>query len=124
MGPVGSGKTSLLMAMLGELQVTAGSLRVAAPPVLSSQSVRVLGSVNFWRLIQKHANKIHTLMQAWIMNTTVRDNVVFGHPYDEAWYMRVVSACQLLPDVAGFVDGHDTEVGVVMVVFFYLYARN
>lgn len=51
------------MAVLGELSATSGLIARASPPVYSSQ-------------------------EAWVLNASIRDNVVFGHTYDEAWYLK------------------------------------
>ena len=60
-GPVGSGKSSLVYAMLGEMTRTAGSLRLGGTVAYCPQ-------------------------QSWIQNATVRDNVLFGRPYDQDRY--------------------------------------
>eukprot|EP00730_Choanoeca_flexa_P003771 TRINITY_DN11495_c0_g1_i5.p1 TRINITY_DN11495_c0_g1~~TRINITY_DN11495_c0_g1_i5.p1 ORF type:complete len:925 (+),score=222.82 TRINITY_DN11495_c0_g1_i5:170-2776(+) len=85
-GPVGAGKTSLLMAILGELLPSAGSVTVEGTVGYSSQ-------------------------EAWIMSDTIRNNITFGSDYDEKWYQNVVDACQFTPDLALFDAGSETEVG-------------
>lgn len=45
------------------------------------------------------------------MSGTVRDNILFGTPYDAAWYDRVVRACALTEDFASFPAGDATELG-------------
>ena len=49
--------------------------------------------------------------QAWIMNATVRENILFGMEYDEERYQRVVEACALLPDLDQLSAGDLTEIG-------------
>ena len=49
--------------------------------------------------------------QAWIQNATVKDNIVFGQEWKEAWYRGVVEACALLPDLDILPAGDDTEIG-------------
>lgn len=44
-------------------------------------------------------------------NKSIRDNIVFGRPVDEEWYLRVVGACCLGPDLGALPDGDRTEVG-------------
>ncbi|RLN91340.1 hypothetical protein BBJ28_00016342, partial [Nothophytophthora sp. Chile5] len=85
-GTVGSGKTSLVNAILGEMQQVRGSRVVRGDVAYSSQ-------------------------QAWIQNQTVRDNILFGEPYDAAHYQDVITACQLVPDFEMLEQGDQTEIG-------------
>lgn len=48
---------------------------------------------------------------AWIQNTTVRENIVFGCEFDEAWYARVIDACALGLDLEQLPAGDATEIG-------------
>ncbi|KAJ8363882.1 hypothetical protein SKAU_G00127130 [Synaphobranchus kaupii] len=85
-GHVGSGKSSLLSAMLGETEKRCGS-------------VLVKGSVAY------------VPQQAWIQNAALRDNIVFGRERKESWYQRVLEACALLPDLEILPAGDATEIG-------------
>uniref|UniRef100_A0A3Q3GZE6 ABC-type glutathione-S-conjugate transporter n=1 Tax=Labrus bergylta TaxID=56723 RepID=A0A3Q3GZE6_9LABR len=85
-GHVGSGKSSLLSAMLGETEKRSG--RVA-----------VKGSVAY------------VPQQAWIQNATVQDNVIFGRDKLKSWYNRVLEACALMPDLDILPAGDATEIG-------------
>uniref|UniRef100_A0A4W4G3P0 ABC-type glutathione-S-conjugate transporter n=1 Tax=Electrophorus electricus TaxID=8005 RepID=A0A4W4G3P0_ELEEL len=85
-GHVGSGKSSLLSAMLGETEKRSGH-------------VTVKGSVAY------------VPQQAWIQNTTLRENIVFGQERRESWYHRVLEACALLPDLDVLPGGDATEIG-------------
>uniref|UniRef100_A0A8C4NL06 ABC-type glutathione-S-conjugate transporter n=1 Tax=Eptatretus burgeri TaxID=7764 RepID=A0A8C4NL06_EPTBU len=85
-GHVGCGKSSLISAMLGELERVSGF-------------VAVQGSVAF------------VPQQAWIQNATFRDNIVFGNVFKEKWYHRVLAACALLPDLEILPAGDMTEIG-------------
>ncbi|KAG8255638.1 Canalicular multispecific organic anion transporter 1, partial [Homalodisca vitripennis] len=49
--------------------------------------------------------------QAWIQNATVRENIVFGHKYNESLYNRTVDNCCLRPDIEIFPAGDSTEIG-------------
>ena len=90
-GPVGSGKSSLLLAMLGELW---GMKRARLPP-----RAFVRGRVAY------------VAQEAWIQNATLRDNVLFGLPYDEGRYTRVLDAVALQPDLKQLPAGDLTEIG-------------
>lgn len=85
-GPVGSGKSSLLSAMLGEMPRVAGSVGVVGRVGLVPQ-------------------------QAFILNATLRANVVMDRPWDEERYNRVLDACCLRPDLAMLPAGDATEIG-------------
>jgi ATP-binding cassette, subfamily C (CFTR/MRP), member 1 len=47
----------------------------------------------------------------WIMNATLRENVTFGHEYDENKFREVIAACQLEPDIAILPHREFTEIG-------------
>nr|VZI16707.1 unnamed protein product [Spirometra erinaceieuropaei] len=85
-GSVGSGKSSLLSACLGELY-------------------RRSGSAQLW------ANLAYTSQSAWIQHQSLRDNILFGAPYDSALYAAVVAACQLEEDIRHLPEGDATMVG-------------
>ncbi|XP_051905539.1 multidrug resistance-associated protein 1 isoform X2 [Hippocampus zosterae] len=85
-GLVGSGKSSLLSALLGEMDKLEGS-------------VAVKGSVAY------------VPQQAWIQNSTLKENIIFGQAPSEAWYQRVVAACALQPDLEILPAGDSTEIG-------------
>ncbi|KAL0943794.1 ABC transporter family protein [Colletotrichum truncatum] len=85
-GSVGSGKTSLLAALAGDMRKTSGEV--------------VLG-----------ASRAFCPQYAWIQNATVRDNILFGKDMDRAWYQEVIDACALRPDLAMLPNGDLTEIG-------------
>jgi len=86
-GPVGSGKSSLCAAILNE---------------------SVLGENSHITLNGKVAYASQT---AWILNKTVRENILFGLPYDETRYKKVIDACCLRHDLEILEDGDMTEIG-------------
>ncbi|KAJ1931933.1 hypothetical protein EC988_009624, partial [Linderina pennispora] len=103
-GPTGCGKTSLLMALLGEMRLTGGKLLVPGSvyrPVLapSDDPFAVQESVAY------------VAQQAWLLNDTIRGNITFGLPFDEARYNDVVRMCALARDFEIFDAGDMTEVG-------------
>ncbi|XP_067225109.1 ATP-binding cassette sub-family C member 3 isoform X2 [Chanodichthys erythropterus] len=85
-GHVGCGKTSLVSALLGEMEKLDGQI-----------SIR--GSVAY------------VPQQAWIQNCTLRDNILFGRPYVEHKYRCVLEACALTPDLEVLPGGDQTEIG-------------
>ncbi|KAL0253270.1 ATP-binding cassette transporter yor1 [Diplodia seriata] len=85
-GSVGSGKTSLLSALAGEMRKTRGSFTMGGSRAFCPQD-------------------------AWIQNTTLRDNIIFGTEMRPEWYERVISGCCLKADIARMPAGEDTEIG-------------
>jgi len=53
----------------------------------------------------------YVAQEAWIVNATARDNILFGKPYDEKFYKQVVQASALLPDFEIMPSGDLTEIG-------------
>jgi ATP-binding cassette subfamily C (CFTR/MRP) protein 1 len=85
-GRVGAGKSSFLQALLGDLWKVRGEVVV-------------------------HGSIAYVAQQAWVMNASVRENILFGHRYDPVFYDRTIKACALMEDFAQLPDGDDTEVG-------------
>lgn len=85
-GAIGSGKSSMLSALLGEMYRISGHVwlrgRVAYVP-----------------------------QQPWLLNASVRDNILFGKPLDQSFYNRVITSCALVPDLLQLPAGDATEVG-------------
>ncbi|XP_054066663.1 multidrug resistance-associated protein 1 isoform X5 [Rissa tridactyla] len=85
-GQVGCGKSSLLSALLGEMDKKEGY-------------VVVKGSVAY------------VPQQAWVQNATLEDNIIFGREMNENRYKCVIEACALLPDIEILPTGDKTEIG-------------
>ncbi|KAJ2008208.1 hypothetical protein H4R26_000328 [Coemansia thaxteri] len=85
-GRVGSGKSSLLSALLGDMRREKGEVVV-------------------------HGQVAYVPQQPWIMNATLRSNILFGLKYDEVFYNRVVDACALRPDLDMLPASDLTEIG-------------
>ncbi|OXA41467.1 Canalicular multispecific organic anion transporter 2 [Folsomia candida] len=85
-GTVGSGKTSLLSALLGDLKKHKGS-------------VNIDGSVSY------------VAQTAWIQNASLRENVLFKDGFQEGKYKSVIDACALGPDLELLENGDQTEIG-------------
>ena len=86
LGKVGSGKSSLLQAILGDLWKLQGE-------------VVVRGRIAY------------VAQQPWIMNASVKENIIFGHRWDPQFYEQTVAACALSDDFKQLPDGDQTEVG-------------
>lgn len=86
-GSVGCGKSTLLKLMLGEVAMKAGRA------ILASASVAFSGQ------------------RPWLLNTTIRLNIIGHKPFNRALYERVVFICALAPDFESMADGDETVVG-------------
>jgi len=95
-GTVGSGKSSLLSAILGEME-SIGNSKVYLPRTESEKDVN--GYVSY------------CTQSPWVINETLRGNILFGRPYDEERYERILSVCALLDDIAVLPAGDATEIG-------------
>jgi len=58
-----------------------------------------------------HGSVAYVTQQAWIQNMTVRDNILFGLPFEEDRYQIVLETCALKPDLEILTDGDQTEIG-------------
>ncbi|XP_063873338.1 ATP-binding cassette sub-family C member 9-like isoform X2 [Scylla paramamosain] len=88
LGAVGAGKTSFLLALLGELCTVRGQLR--------------------W---YGEMSVAYAPQQPWLQNASLRDNILFGRRYLARRYNRVLTACALHPDVKILPQGDLTEIG-------------
>ncbi|XP_023244547.1 multidrug resistance-associated protein 4-like isoform X3 [Centruroides sculpturatus] len=85
-GPVGSGKSSLLMSVLGEIPITSGKVSVKGKISYASQ-------------------------EAWVFNATIRENILFGEEYQEDKYRKILHITALEKDISLFPKGDLTIVG-------------
>ncbi|KAM5262380.1 ATP-binding cassette sub-family C member 12 isoform 1-T1 [Ctenodactylus gundi] len=85
-GNVGSGKSSLIAALLGQMQLQKGIVAVKGTLAYVSQ-------------------------QAWIFHGNVRENILFGEKYNQQRYQHTVSVCDLQKDLSSLPYGDLTEIG-------------
>ncbi|TPX64351.1 hypothetical protein SpCBS45565_g05955 [Spizellomyces sp. 'palustris'] len=85
-GPVGSGKSSLLNALISEMRRTSGSIQYSG----------TLG---------------YCPQQSWILNTTLRNNITFSRPFDQTKYIHALHACALEPDLSLLPNADMTQIG-------------
>ncbi|KAL4247270.1 ATP-binding cassette transporter C [Abortiporus biennis] len=91
-GPTGSGKTSFLMALLGEMHN------------------EPMGPESLVSLPRQEGIAYHA-QESWVLNETIKNNILFGSPYDEERYNAVIEQCGLKRDLTLFDAGDATEVG-------------
>lgn len=87
LGSVGCGKSTLLRAMLGEMVLKSGRA------LLSSRSIAFASQ------------------RPWLLNTSIRLNIIGRKPFDEALYRRVTFICELGPDFEQLPNGDETVIG-------------
>ncbi|KAK9469339.1 P-loop containing nucleoside triphosphate hydrolase protein [Lipomyces arxii] len=102
-GPTGCGKTSLLMALLGEMTVLEGN--VFLPGVATSHKHRVDPATGLSETVA------YCAQQAWLLNDSIRENILFGQPYEQKRYEACVRACALARDLEILESGDQTIVG-------------
>lgn len=105
-GKTGSGKSLLLATLLGEVKLLAGTVRMPSLPELDENAGYVPESE--WIIPQLTAFVSQT---PWIESGTVKENILFGLPFVEERYRKVLTACALEKDIELLVDGDETEVG-------------
>jgi ABC-type multidrug transport system fused ATPase/permease subunit len=91
-GPTGSGKTSLLMALLGEMHY-------------------LPNGPGSWVNLPREDGLAYASQESWVQNETIRDNILFGAEYDAERYKQVIYQCGLKRDLSLFDAGDKTEVG-------------
>ena len=86
LGPTGSGKSTLLESLVGQFYVTEG-------------------------LVWTEKSIAFVPQQAWIMNATVEENILFFSDKNEARFEAVIDCCELASDLEALINGLDTEIG-------------
>lgn len=102
-GPTGSGKTSLLMALLGEMTFLEGKLSV--PGGRSREDLRIDPETSLTESVA------YCAQQPWLINDNIKQNILFSAPYDEDRYRSVIAACALERDLEILEKGDATLVG-------------
>jgi len=62
-------------------------------------------------IIKKNGSVAYISQNVWLRNATVKDNIIFGLPYDEIKFRNIVKVCQLIDDLKNLSAGENTEVG-------------
>ncbi|KAF5103613.1 hypothetical protein DV451_001353 [Geotrichum candidum] len=102
-GPTGAGKSSLLLALLGEMDLISG--HGFLPSARNRSDVSPDPRTGYAE------TSAYCAQQAWLLNDTLRNNILFGNAYDPARYNAVIKACALSRDLEILDAGDATEIG-------------
>lgn len=106
-GKTGAGKSLMLAAILGEVDVLSGKISLPkAPSVKDRQDSKA--TRDNWIIPESIA---YVAQIPWIENASIRDNIQFGLPHDEERYQKVIDTCALRKDLEMLSDGEKTEIG-------------
>ncbi|KDQ49974.1 hypothetical protein JAAARDRAFT_42467 [Jaapia argillacea MUCL 33604] len=97
-GPTASGKTALLLALLGEMTTVSGRIIMSKNP----------SKVDEFGLMHSIS---YAAQSPWLRHQSIKDNILFGYPLDEKRYQDVIEACALRMDLDILEDGDSTEIG-------------
>ncbi len=104
-GKSGAGKSLILAAILGEVDVLGGDISVPQAP---SERYDDRATKCDWII----PNAVAYVAQIpWMENGTIKDNIIFGLPYDNQRYKKTIDVCALKQDLKILPDGEDTEIG-------------
>ncbi|KAK3398126.1 P-loop containing nucleoside triphosphate hydrolase protein [Sordaria brevicollis] len=106
-GKTGTGKSLMLSAILGEVDVLEGTLFVPRAPSLADRHDDKANKDN-WIIPSAIA---YVAQIPWIENATIKENILFGLPFDEERYNKTIEVCALKKDLEMLTDGENTEIG-------------
>ncbi|KAM6926321.1 ATP-binding cassette sub-family C member 8 isoform 2-T2 [Lycodopsis pacificus] len=101
-GQVGCGKSSLLLAALGEMQRVSGAVAWNSP---TDRDAADDGE------IRKRGAVAYASQKPWLLNATLLENITFEMPMITTRYNAVIEACSLQPDIDILPQGDQTEIG-------------
>uniref|UniRef100_A0A672TH31 ATP binding cassette subfamily C member 8 n=1 Tax=Strigops habroptila TaxID=2489341 RepID=A0A672TH31_STRHB len=115
-GQVGCGKSSLLLAILGEMQKISGSIfwSSCASDSELGEDVRygILGTLFCcFFFSRKRGSVAYASQKPWLLNATVEENITFESPFNKQRYKAVIDACSLQPDIDILPHGDQTQIG-------------
>ncbi|KAF8324040.1 ATP-binding cassette transporter [Clavulina sp. PMI_390] len=109
-GKLGSGKSLFLLSLLGESDVLGGQIICPRTPPKSLAAFSAMEYIDprDWVVPGVVAYVPQT---AWLQNISIRDNILFGLPFDERRYYATLEACALVADLKIIEDGDEAEIG-------------
>ncbi|KAJ1865050.1 hypothetical protein LPJ78_002941 [Coemansia sp. RSA 989] len=97
-GPTGSGKSSMLAALVGEMFLQSGQVYIPTCQVNPTQGTTI-------------ADIAYISQEAWLRNATIKDNILFGEAFEQPRYNDVLEICALGPDIDLLPARDLTEIG-------------
>ncbi|KAG1938666.1 ATP-binding cassette sub-family C [Pimephales promelas] len=110
-GQVGCGKSSLLLAALGEMQKISGNVTWNSLPKSDSEENVRAHHTSGRPSLPKRGSVAYASQRPWLLNATVEDNILFDMAPNEKRYKEVMEVCQLQPDVDTLPQGDQTMIG-------------
>ncbi|KAF8879657.1 ATP-binding cassette transporter [Gymnopilus junonius] len=108
-GKLGSGKSLLLLALLGEADVLTGQVLCPhSPPDSLASLANVQVGKEEWVVEGVCA---YVPQATWLRNASIKDNILFNLPYDEERYLKTLEVCALVSDLEILEDGDESEIG-------------
>ncbi|KAL0091774.1 hypothetical protein J3Q64DRAFT_1831157 [Phycomyces blakesleeanus] len=107
-GSTGSGKSSFLHALLGEMDIVSGRVYLPSKTKLALDTYSVIDPQHPSLILNKVA---YVAQQAFLQHASIRDNILFGQEFDSVRYKKVLSQCALVKDLSILPDGDRTEIG-------------
>ncbi|KAJ7121096.1 multidrug resistance-associated ABC transporter [Mycena epipterygia] len=97
-GPTASGKTALLMALLGEMTMLRGGRIIMAKDDSVDEDGNIRGIA-------------YAAQTPYLRSQSIRENILFGSPHNDSRYRAVIECCALRPDLDLLEDGDSTQIG-------------
>ncbi|XP_053928984.1 ATP-binding cassette sub-family C member 9 isoform X8 [Cuculus canorus] len=115
-GQVGCGKSSLLLAILGEMQTLEGRVHWSKMPdrQMNTEGYFSVNETESSFEASRSRNRYsvaYAAQKPWLLNATVEENIIFGSPFNKQRYKAVTDACSLQPDIDLLPFGDQTEIG-------------
>ncbi|XP_033063896.1 ATP-binding cassette sub-family C member 8 isoform X3 [Trachypithecus francoisi] len=112
-GQVGCGKSSLLLAALGEMQKVSGAVfwSSSLPDSETGEDPSPERETATGSDIRKRGPVAYASQKPWLLNATVEENIIFESPFNKQRYKMVIEACSLQPDIDILPHGDQTQIG-------------
>ncbi|XP_074853852.1 ATP-binding cassette sub-family C member 8 isoform X10 [Carettochelys insculpta] len=112
-GQVGCGKSSLLLAALGEMQKISGNVfwNSSIPDSETGEDVSPEKETTVDTEVRKRGSVAYASQKPWLLNATVEENITFESPFNKQRYKAVIDACSLQPDIDILPHGDQTQIG-------------
>ncbi|XP_026971077.1 ATP-binding cassette sub-family C member 8 isoform X7 [Sagmatias obliquidens] len=112
-GQVGCGKSSLLLATLGEMQKVSGGVfwNSSLPDSETGEDPSPERETATDSDIRKRGPVAYASQKPWLLNATVEENITFESPFNKQRYKMVIEACSLQPDIDILPHGDQTQIG-------------